>query len=171
MGRNPARIAAVAAMLAGIGIATAGTAAAAPPERVTMHINETFPSRTSKACGFNILLNMEGTISYTDFYDRHGNPVRSLVTYPRLFYTFINGDTGESVTSRSPNPEHFTWNADGSFTIKVTGLVMNIAGSGKRAIQAGQFLITVDATGEATESEPVGRTDDYHAALCEALAP
>jgi len=74
------------------------------------------------------------------------------------------------VTSRSPDPEHSTWNPDGSFTVAVTGLVMNLAGWGQRAVQAGRFVITVDAEGNASETEPLGRSDDYHAALCEILA-
>jgi hypothetical protein len=124
-------------------------------------------------CGFDILLHLEGTMRFTDFVDRNGELTRSLVTYPRLFYTFINADTGESVASRSPDPEHYTWNSDGSFTIEVTGLVMHwvVPGSGVVAAQAGRFVITVDADGNAFESEPLGRSDDYHAALCEVLAP
>ena len=170
MSHRLGRIAAIAAALAFTGIATAGTAAAAPPDTFRQHIDDTFLSRNSEACGFDILLHLEGTISFKDFHDRDGSVTRSLTTYPALFYTFINAATGASVTSRSPDPEHFTWNPDGSFTLMATGLVMNIAGPGQRAIQAGHFVVTVDANGEASESEPVGRNDDYHAALCEVLA-
>ncbi len=165
------RIAATMALLAVSGLATAGNAGAEPPDRSRVHVDDTFLSRTSVACGFDILLHLEGTLTFTDFYDQDGHLTRSLATYPDLFYTFINAATGESVTSRSPDPEHYTWNPDGSFTLDVTGLVMNIAGGGQRAIQAGRFVITVDATGEGSDSEPVGRTDDYHATLCEVLAP
>ena len=45
-----------------------------------------------------------------------------------------------------------------------------VPGSGVVAAQAGRFVITVDADGNAFESEPLGRSDDYHAALCEVLA-
>jgi hypothetical protein len=114
---------------------------------------------------------MEGTVTFTDYYDRNGELSRSLTTYPGLFYTFINAATGASVTSRSPDPEHYTWNPDGSFTIEVTGLVMNLADSGPRAMQAGRFVIVIDAEGNASDTEPLGRSDDYHAALCEILTP
>lgn len=164
------RIAATAAVLAVTGVATAGTASAAPPERFTEHVDDTFLSRTSEECGFDILLHLEGTMTWTDFYDQNGELSRSLATYPGLFYTFINAATGESVTSRSPDPEHFAWNPDGSFTLQVTGLVMNLAGAGQRAIQAGHFNVTIDAEGNASETEPLGRHDDYHAALCVILA-
>jgi hypothetical protein len=110
-------------------------------------------------------------VTFTDYYDRNGELSRSLMTYPGLFYTFINAATGASVTSRSPDPEHYTWNPDGSFTIEVTGLVMNLAGSGPRAMQAGRFVIVIDAEGNASDTEPLGRSDDYHAALCEILTP
>ena len=93
------------------------------------------------------------------------------MTYPGLFYTFTNAATGESVTSRSPDPEHYDWNADGSFTLTVTGLVMHLRGHGGQAVQAGRFVVTVDAGGDETVSEPVGSHDDYHAALCAILAP
>jgi len=165
------RIAATAAVLTIAGVATAGSAAATPPDRFTFHVDDTFLSRTSEDCGFDILLHLEGTITSTDFYDRRGELSRSLTTYPGFFYTFINAATGVSVTSRSPDPEHITWNPDGSFTVEVTGLVMNLAGEGERALQAGRFVVTVDAAGNGSETEPVGRSDDYHAALCDILAP
>ena len=44
-------------------------------------------------------------------------------------------------------------------------------GEGVVAAQSGRFVITVDPAGEASESEPVGRNDDYHAAMCQILAP
>jgi len=163
-------IAVTAALLAATGLATPGIAAAAPPDRFTLQVDDTFVSRTSEACGFGILLHLGGPMIFTDFYDRDGELSRSLTTYPGLFYTFINATTGESVTSRSPDPEHFTWHPDGSFTLEVTGLVMNLAGAGQRAIQAGRFSVTVDAEGNGSETASLGRADDYHAALCDILA-
>ena len=164
---------AAVATLAVTSLITPSSAAASPPDRSRADIDETFLSRTSEDCGFDILLHLEGSMVVTDFVDRNGEPTRSLVTYPNLFYTFINAETGTSVTSRSPDVEHYTLAADGSLTIAVTGLVMRIGepGSGQQSIQAGRFVITIDANGDATESEPLGRTDDYHAALCEVLAP
>ena len=166
--RNLTALAAVAVT----GFATAGNAAAAEPDRFTVHVDDTFLSRTSEACGFDILLHLEGTIVFTDFVNGDGELTRSLTTYPGLFFTFINAETGTSVTSRSPDPEHYTWASDGSFTLTITGLVMRIAipGSGEQSLYAGNVVVTVDANGDATEAEPVGRSDDYHAALCEVLA-
>jgi hypothetical protein len=166
-----AHLAAGLAVVTATCLATTGTAAAAEPERSTFEVDDTFPSRTSEECGFDILLRLEGTIVVTDFFEQDGSLARTLVTYPGLFYTFINAATGESVTSRSPDPEHYRWNADGSLTLTVTGLVLHLGGPGGQAVQAGRFVVTVDAEGEETVTEPVGSHDDYHAALCEILAP
>ena len=136
-----------------------------------MHSDETFPSRTSEACGYHVLLHLEGTMTCTDFNGRGGELTRSLATYPGLFYTFINATTGASVTSRSPHPKHDTWNPDGSFTLQATGLVMNLTGADQRAIQAGRFVVTFDSEGNGSDTQPVGKADDYHAALCDILAP
>jgi len=148
-------------------------ALASQPDRVRLPVDDTFPSRTSEECGFEILLHLEGSMVFTDHVNRDGDIVRSLVTYPRLFYTFINAQTGESVTSRSPDPEHYTWNADGSVTLAVTGLVLHLLGPGQtgQSVQAGRFIVTIDADGNVSEAEPAGRSEDYHAALCEILAP
>ncbi len=167
------RIATTLTLLAATGMSAAGTAAATPPDRFTVHIDDTFLSGTSEDCGFDILLHLEGSIRVTDYYDRAGELSRSLETYPALFYTFINPESGVSVTSRSPDPGHYTWHSDGSATLTVTGLVMHlgVSGSSGKAIQAGRFVIRFDAAGNPSESERVGANDDYHAALCDILAP
>ena len=153
-------------------LAPAASALAAQPDRWSFAVDDTFPSRTSEDCGFDILLHLEGTIRGVDFYAGDGTLQRSLTTYPHLTYTFINAVTGESVTSRSPDPEHWTWNADGSATLKVTGLVLHwvVDGQGMTG-QAGTFTVVFGADGDETKISQVGLNEDYHAALCEILAP
>lgn len=147
-------------------------AVAATPQVNVFQIDDTFVSRTSEACGFEILLHLQGTFRAIDYVDRNGDVVRSLMTYPNVTYTFINSATGVSVTSHSPDPEHYTWNADGSLTLRVTGLVMHLGARGEAKVgTAGQILVTISPDGEATESAPVGLHEDYHAALCQILAP
>ncbi len=168
------RSAATTALLAlPLVLAPAASAVAAQPEHYTFAVDETSLSRTSEDCGFEILVHVEGFIRVVDFLDGDGGQLRTLVTYPSLTYTFTNAATGESVTSRSPDPEHITWHPDGSLTISVTGLVMHwtVPGEGVLAAQSGRFTIEVDADGDGAETEPVGRHDDYHAAMCEILAP
>jgi hypothetical protein len=155
-----------------VALGPAASALAAPPDRFSFEVDDTGLSRTSEDCGFDIMLHVEGTIRVLDFLDQDGSQTRTLVTYPRLTYTFSNAETGESVTSRSPDPEHLTWNADGSGTLRVTGLVLHwlVPGGGMTG-QAGAFTVSWDAEGDEIETEPVGLHEDYHAALCEILAP
>lgn len=107
-------------------LALTATASAAPPSITVIEVDDTgYAPKSSARCGFDILLHTQGTIRITDFYDRDGNLTRSLVVYPGLTYTFINAATGKSITSVSPDPEHYSFNPDGSFTLVVTGLIMH----------------------------------------------
>ena len=155
-----------------LALAPAAAASAATPDRFSFAVDDTGLSRTSEECGFDILLHVQGTIRVLDFFDQDGNGTRTLVTYPGLTYTFTNASTGESVTSRSPDPEHLTWNVDGSGSLRVTGLVLHfrVPGDGS-AGQAGTFTVSWDTEGEETETEPVGLHEDYHEAICQILAP
>ena len=150
----------------------ASASLAAQPDRWSFDVDDTFPSRTSEDCGFDILLHLEGTIRGVDFHAGDGTLQRSLTTYPNMTYTFINAVTGESVTSHSPDPEHWTWNADGSATLRVTGLVLHwlVPGSGVTG-QAGSFTVVFGTDGDETKIGQVGLDEDYHAALCEILSP
>jgi len=57
------RSAATTALLAlPLVLAPAAPAVAAPPDRWSFAVDDTFPSRTSEDCGFDILLHLEGTI-------------------------------------------------------------------------------------------------------------
>jgi hypothetical protein len=153
-------------------LAPVASAGAAQPDRWSFSVDDTFWSRTSEDCGFDILLHLEGTIRGADFVSGDGAPLRSLTTYPSLTYTFTNAATGESVTSHSPDPEHWTWNADGSATLRVTGLVLHWVVPGEGIVgQAGSFTLLFDTEGDETKIGQVGLDEDYHAALCEILAP
>ncbi len=171
---SPTRRVVVAGALCAAALPAAATAAAAAvPVRTVIEVDDTgYAPKSSANCGFDILLHTEGTIRITDHYDGDGELVRSLVTYPGLTYTFINAATGESVTSVSPDPEHYTWNADGSFTIVVTGLVMHwvVPGEGVLGADAGVLVITVAADGTATEEETGGHHEPRFPALCQILA-
>ena len=145
---------------------------AVTPERWSADVDDTFVSqKLSALCGFEVVTHVQGKVRGVDFLDADGSYVRSLVVYPSLTYTFANAATGETVSSRSPDPEHITWGADGSLTLKATGLVMHflLPGDGMTG-QAGQLTVTVDAEGNGSEAGPVGLNEDYHAALCALLA-
>ena len=167
------RSAATTAVLAlPLALGPVASAAAAQPDRWSFAVDDTFPSRTSEDCGFDILLHLEGTVRGVDFYTGDGTLQRSLTTYPNLTYTFINAATGASVTSHSPDPEHWTWNADGSATLRVTGLVLHwLVPSDGVTGQAGSFTVIFGADGDETKIAQVGLDEDYHSALCEILSP
>ncbi len=153
--------------------ATATAAGAAAPVTTVIVVDDIGPAtESSERCGFDILLHTEGTVRIEDFDGRDGVPVRSLVTFPGLTYTWINAATQTSVTSVSPAPEHYTWNADGSFTMVVTGLIMHwvVPGEGVLGADAGRLVVTVGADGTVTE-EQTGHHEPRFPALCQILAP
>ena len=136
----------------------------------TEHIDETFPSRTSEACGFDILLHLEGTMRFTDFSTGTGS-----VPHPRD----VPRPLLHLHQRRHRRLGHLTQPGPGALHVE-PGRQLHRRGHrlghehrrpGQRAIQAGHFVVTVDANGDGSESEPVGRNDDYHAALCDMLAP
>jgi hypothetical protein len=167
-----ARAAAVGLVSGAALMSAAPAAVAAPPVRTVLQVDDIGPAtKSSERCGFDILLRTQGTIRFTDFYDRSGVMTRSLVTYPSLTYTFSNAATGEAVTSNSPDPEHYTWNAEGSFTMVVTGLIMHwvVPGQGVLGADAGRLVVTVAADGTVVEEEN-GHHEPRFPALCEILA-
>ncbi len=154
-------------------LALAATAAAGPPVHTVIAVDETAYARKSSAkCGFDILLRTEGTIRITEFSDRDRNLRRALVVYPGLTYTFINAATGKSVTSVSPDPEHYSFNEDGSFTLVVTGLIMHwvVPGQGVLGADAGRLILTFDANGDLVSEEIVGLSAPRFPALCQILS-
>jgi hypothetical protein len=166
------QIATTALLAAPLALAPATASVAAQPDHYSFVVDDSGPSRTSEDCGFDIEVHVQGMVRFTDFLDQDGSYVRSLTTYPRLTYTFTNVETGESVTSHAPDVEHWTWGADGSATLRVTGLVLHwlVPGSGVSG-QAGSFTVVFGADGDETKIGQVGLDEDYHAALCEILSP
>jgi hypothetical protein len=150
------------------------TSSAAPPDMTVIPVDDTaYAVKASARCGFDILLHTEGTIRITEFTDRTGEPRASLTVYPGLTYTFINQATGKSITSVSPDPEHVTINPDGSFTMRVTGLIMHwvVPGQGVLGADAGPLVMTFDADGElVSELQTGGHHVPRFPALCEILA-
>jgi hypothetical protein len=164
---------AVLATLALAGLAPGATASAAPPDRTVVTVDEEgYAVKSSARCGFDILLRTKGTIRITEFRDRDGELRRSLTVYPGLTYTFTNQATGKSITSVSPDPEHVTFNPDGSFTMTVTGLIMHwvVPGQGVLGADAGRLVMTIDANGELISEVQTGHHEPRFPALCQILA-
>ena len=169
---GPRHVATTLLLALPLALAPATASVAAQPDRYSFAVDDSGPSRTSEDCGFDIWVHVEGTVRFLDFRDGDGTQLRSLTTYPNLTYTFTNVETGKSVTSHSPDVEHWTWNPDGSATLTVTGLVLHwrLPGQGVTG-QAGSFTVVFDTDGGETKIGQVGLDEDYHAALCEILAP
>ena len=165
---------AVLTTLALVAAMPGATASAARPEITVIPVDDTgYAVKASARCGFDILLHTEGTIRIIEFTDRDDELRRSLTVYPGLTYTFINEATGKSITSVSPDPEHVTFNPDGSFTMRVTGLIMHwvVPGQGVLGADAGPLVMTFDADGElVSEVQTGGHHEPRFPALCQILA-
>ncbi len=91
-------------------------AAATPPVHTVIALDEApeCAPKSSVRCGFDILFGVQGTIRITEFSDRDGNLDRVLIVSPGLTYMFVNAATGKSITSNSPDPEHYSFNSTAS---------------------------------------------------------
>jgi hypothetical protein len=92
-----------------------------PPEHFPVeHVDDTFTIPAGEECAFPVEVHAFGNVRLTDFFDREGNVIRSLVVNPTFRVTF--SANGKSITTVSVAPAHFTFNPDGSVVLAVTGL-------------------------------------------------
>src|SRR5206468_12917432 len=78
-------------------------ASASPPLQVSGHRDDTFLLMgATRACGFNIYGHFEGDFHFTVFYDKAGNIVREVDTFPSFKQTVYAPSTGKSYTSARP---------------------------------------------------------------------
>jgi len=112
-----------------------GVARAAEPTHVVIPINDSFTD--DQSCNFPVVVHVDGTGRSTDFFDRNGNLVRSLSVYPGLTISF--SANGKTLTSASPAIDIDTFNADGTLTVFIAGLLAHISvpGQGIIAINTG----------------------------------
>ena len=120
------------ALLSPLGV---GVARAAEPAHVVIPINDTFTDNQS--CAFPVVVHVEGTGRSTDFFDQNGNLIRTLNVYPGLTISF--SANGKTLTSASPAIDIDTFNADGTITVFIAGLLAHISvpGQGIIAINTG----------------------------------
>jgi hypothetical protein len=112
-----------------------GVAQAAEPAHVVIPINDTFTDNQS--CDFPVVVHLEGTGRSTDFFDKNGNLIRTLSVFPGLTISF--SANGKTLTSASPAIDIDTFNADGTVTAFIAGLLAHISvpGQGIIAINTG----------------------------------
>ena len=147
-----------------------GTSAQArkPVRQPVPDFNATVPAGV--LCPFKIvvktLVNREKQLTYLD---EQGNPVRATIT-GRLVARIKNGDTGASVVRNISGPVFLTFHADGSLTIKLTG-ISNIAlfpddpGGPALLITHGLTVLQINSDGDITDFSTSGRVED----LCQTL--
>jgi hypothetical protein len=78
-------------------------ATASPPLQERGHIDDTFlaPGAT-RLCHFDVMVHLEGDFHFALFYDKAGNIVREVDTFPSLRVTIYAPSTGKSYTSAKP---------------------------------------------------------------------
>jgi hypothetical protein len=119
-------------------------APATPPVRETSHdvIDVDFGD---ELCGFTLLAHIDQTVTLTTLLDAEGNPTGGLLT-GRIFVTFTNGDTEESVSLAIPGPSFF--DAEGN-VIRGTGTWATFTSDGGFVWAAGNIVF--DEFGNASE--------------------
>jgi len=163
----------VGAIVAALG---AGAATAAPPQRTVFNIDETFT--VDGICSFPIVEHAQGKGRITEFVDRNGNVTRELDTTPGLKISFSANGITLSTTSSSHG--HWTFNADDTATLAVTGLSghISIPGQGTIALSAGHIVAIFSDDEEpqiiamnGSFSFGFGDLPPIEEQLCDALTP
>jgi hypothetical protein len=87
-----------------------------------------------------------GTLYYTKYYDQAGNLVRILITAPPLYTYTVTGPNGNSLTGRSPAPEHVVDVVGNTGILVNTGEIIRftIPGTGSVFAEAGRQTFIVD---------------------------
>jgi hypothetical protein len=104
-------------------------------------------------CVFPVNVDATGILVDIVFTDEDGT-VHEFQAYPQYKAVLTNLDTGESITLNLSGPASFTFNPDGSFTLKGTGnwLWFPHPATGDPGIfqTAGHVILSVDAEGNAS---------------------
>lgn len=160
-------------------LAVASPVAAGKPimERVPINDIGVLDEFLTDACGFDVLVDARGHITFRLFTDASGAPLREVNNFAiRLRYYSAWG----SVRTVDVGVDRITYNADGSITQVITGNVqsLQIPGQGRVYSDVGQTTLLI--TFPDPEGEPVVEVvrqagqhsdTDSSAILCEALAP
>lgn len=128
----------VLALVAGA-LASASPALADQPVITVEEINRTrISGPLSQRCGFPVQVQTVGTLRTTTFFDESGAIVRQIITAPNISTTYTNLNTGDSIKTRHPFPEHFEFEPDGTGTGVFTGLRL-------LAVEPGEGVISITA--------------------------
>ena len=162
-------------------------AAAAPPLHgswpVDLYVED---GDLTGACGFTVMVSMQGKLKATLYYDGNGDIVREVDIYPANFYRYSNPVNGRSIGSAMPAVWTIEY-ADGaavgsSALVTVTGLQYRIGPgftlSGTMVLE-GQVVEVADGwpyieldwdTVEFVGNTSASNWEDWASTVCEALA-
>jgi hypothetical protein len=139
-----------------------------PVRQPVPDFNATVPA--GLLCPFKVVVrtvvNREKQLTYLD---ADGNPVRATIT-GRLVARITNGDSGASVVRNISGPLFLKFHADGSVTLKLTG-ISNVGlfpgddGGPALLITHGLTVLQISADGTITDFSTSGRVED----LCQTL--
>jgi|SRR5215211_3803083 len=127
-----------------LALAIVVVASAVPPQHFPVeHVDESLI--IDDECDFPVVLQIEGDLEQTLFFERKGNVTRVLTVYPNFRVTLSNPDSGKSITSPAPAVEHLNINPDGSAVIAVTGLQghLIVSGGPPQAADVGRLVLFV----------------------------
>jgi hypothetical protein len=122
-------------------------------------------------CAFAVLAHIEGGEIDKTFFDREGNVVKQIGTFPGQSLTVTNLDTEQSITVTNAGSFHARAERDGSITISINGhgpLPNDIVGEpGLWYLDGGHVFVTLDEDGNPTSIVVRGNVVN----LCDRLAP
>jgi hypothetical protein len=165
---------------------TASSVAAAPPVHLTFPQDQTVRlSGSSRICGFDVFVRIQGDRVSTIFFDADGNVTRETLTSHAYKWTFFSPITGRSYTTIGTAPVHhidYTGNAGvgTAATLTYVGFIDDAAEGGPPSAGRVQFAAVVTDVssdglfrtleiGEQLTSAGA-RTDIYPFADCTALS-
>ncbi|HSL29749.1 MAG TPA: hypothetical protein VK900_11155 [Anaerolineales bacterium] len=143
----------------------ATSALAAKPDFFTIPLDVT---ETLDCGGFIIEEHVEGTIRISTHFDKDGDFAMEIARF-KLQHTFVNPETGASLSSPDVGINRVTVSQDGSFTLAEIGLVYRLVVPGEGLIFAviGRAVFNLD-TGEVL-FEAGQHDEDLLGPLCAAL--
>jgi hypothetical protein len=152
-----------------IGVGSVPAAQASPPDISESPVNETRDAfLATRTCGFQVLVQREGTIRLITRYDESGNPVKE-VGVLHVEDTFMAN--GRSITGFERYIIHTTYNADGSLDVLYAGPDRWVVQPGGGPVwgTAGSATIHISPEGEVTTIRESGPSRDFSPELCAAL--
>jgi hypothetical protein len=133
------------------------SAAADQPLQLRRHVDADVRGNVASAiCGFEIRVHIVGDATIKLFYDKNGNIVREVDTFPSYKVTVYRPGTDQAYTSASPQLLHFYYTKgaalNSAVTVVGTGLLEKIPGVG---MDSGRVVIEAKVIGYDADGVPL----------------